>query len=677
MKLDELEMAAALNKPVDSTTNNLLTQLNYTIANITPEHNKDNPKRELRADEKVRAQLEAAGIDLGNFIEATPIKEGTDVSLVKISKDQEKQLVRGVERVIDLVKTASLQPTDALVKVAKEFDFAPEEVRRVSEAYNISRSLANHKEKQGEARCEPFDLAHADLAIKHLYPADIKSQGQEKAAHILKMRPQIDLMRPVNYIEKVASSETLSKDGFKELVKVAGAEDVPQRPDQLALAMEKQAHRQKHILSQAEEGHSRAKFAMLDSLTKAASAIRSSEAPFERIEQALVAKYGDGAVKLADLLYSTAKQASFKGKRATSFGPVIENFGAEPFRSIDQFVKASADFKSATEKFASLKKQAAQEGDWVSNFFEKQALGVNDVMNRWQQGMNTSNEPLYQQELGRAVSKIHDPKYTNELRRIRTQSMITDWLANDEVIKPLSSSPDGVERVLTAYNELAAVSPQAADNPVLARSFVRRMIQMNEQDPFALDQMINVGVNLDRSQNAEQALTPQIAAMGADPKALAAQSNPYMYRQKPTNLTGVLRGMATGKNTAGFTDPALDLDYRKYETDKERNKLTQKRDDKKDQLETSKFDYDKSRNKQMDAINFPNTLAELGTRYSTLRDNAGKDPRFQEQFSALAAQNPQWTPADRAKQEQQRLTEYTPQYVDGAQKDLNSILGKK
>jgi hypothetical protein len=80
MKLDELEMAAAINKPADSTTNNLLTQLNYTIANITPEVNKGNPKRELRADEKVKAQLEAAGIKLDEFIDVTPQKEETNVT---------------------------------------------------------------------------------------------------------------------------------------------------------------------------------------------------------------------------------------------------------------------------------------------------------------------------------------------------------------------------------------------------------------------------------------------------------------------------------------------------------------------------------------------------------------------------------------------------------------------
>lgn len=76
-KVDEMEMAAAQNKPADNTTNNLLTQLNYTIANIVPEANKDNKKRELRAEEKVQAQLEAAGITSLDFIDVTPDKEVT------------------------------------------------------------------------------------------------------------------------------------------------------------------------------------------------------------------------------------------------------------------------------------------------------------------------------------------------------------------------------------------------------------------------------------------------------------------------------------------------------------------------------------------------------------------------------------------------------------------------
>jgi hypothetical protein len=81
MQLDEMELAAAQVKPADSTTNNLLTQLNYTIANITPENNQNNAKRELRAEEKVKAQLAAAGISLdGNFIDTSPVKEGTNES---------------------------------------------------------------------------------------------------------------------------------------------------------------------------------------------------------------------------------------------------------------------------------------------------------------------------------------------------------------------------------------------------------------------------------------------------------------------------------------------------------------------------------------------------------------------------------------------------------------------
>jgi hypothetical protein len=543
------------------------------------------------------------------------------MSLEKISKDQEKQLVRGVERVIDLVKTASLQPTTALVKVAQEYGFGPQEVRRISEAYNISRSLANQKEKQGEARCEPFDLAHADLAIKQLYPSDIKSHGQIKTASVLKARALRDSVNSTNYIEKVASNERVNQSNFKAMVKVAGAEDAPQRPDQLAHGMEKKAARQKFELTQTEEAHNRAKFHLLDSLTKAASAIRTSQKPFDRIEQAIVSRYGTGAIKLAALLFNTSKQASFKGQRATTFGQVIENYEAEPYKSIDQFVKASAQFKELSTKFASLKKQAATEGDWVSNFLEKSALGLpgpGEVLNRWNQGLNTSADPLYQQEVGKAISKIHDPKYTNELRRIRAQSMITDWISNDDVIKALANSPEGVEKVLQAYNDLASVSPEAAENPVLAKSYVRRMIQMSEIDPHEVGQMVGIGNQLADSKLPENQVAAMNAAIAADPKALAFRSNPYMYRQKPVDTLSAFKGAITGKTQGGFDDPNLNLQYKEHDTNQQRNKLTDKRDRGRDQLERQKFEYDKQRNQTLDSMNFPSTLAEIGNKYHEL-----------------------------------------------------------
>jgi hypothetical protein len=97
----------------------------------------------------------------------------------RIDTATEQKLISCAERMITLVNTKAEEPTAALVKVASENDLNPHQVRRVAEAYNTSKSLANHRQKQAEARCEPFTLAFADQALKELFPKNVVSTGEQ------------------------------------------------------------------------------------------------------------------------------------------------------------------------------------------------------------------------------------------------------------------------------------------------------------------------------------------------------------------------------------------------------------------------------------------------------------------------------------------------------------------
>jgi hypothetical protein len=585
------------------------------------------------------------------------------MSLSKIGKDQEKHLVHGVEKVIDLVKNAQLDPTKALVKVAQEEGFNPQEMRRIAEAYNVSRSLANQREKQGEARCEPFDLAHADKALQEMYPSSYKTQGQEKAAAVLNARAKLESLNSVNYIAKLASNERVTQDNFKALVKVAGAEDAPERPDQIAYRLEKQAHKNNAILKQAQDSVNRTKFGLLDSLTKAAAAIRSSELPFERLEQALVSKYGDGAVKLADLLYYTAKQASFKAKRASEYKTVVENYNVEPYISIDSFIKASAEFKRASVKCAEVQKTVKELGDWKDHFLDKRG-GMFDAaagaLDRFNKGLQPSAEPLYYQELGKALSKINDPKYVNEIRRIRAQHMLTDWLTNDEVIKNFGSTPEGREKVIAAYNDLSSVSPDAAENPVLAKAFVRRMVQVDAVDPYEVGQIANIGTAL-READAPD-IRPLEVSMAADPKGLAIRANPLMYQMKGTNNAGALKNMLGHKGGTRFIDPDLQIRAESLALSKQEAEHRQKNVATDQALNRENFEYNKNRNQIMDPYIQRLQSTDTGLKMHELNKQLYETQHGPNTFSGSggpgSAPDPQLIG--------------TPQYL---QRNLNSILG--
>jgi hypothetical protein len=66
---------------------------------------------------------------------------------------------------------------------------------------------------------------------------------------------------------------------------------------------------------------------------------------------------------------------------------------------------------------------------------------------------------------------LEDPKHQNELRAADTQAMLTDFLANDDVIA--SHDPD---EVFKHYNEISRVNPSAADKPAIMRPLLRKAL---------------------------------------------------------------------------------------------------------------------------------------------------------------------------------------------------------
>jgi len=79
------------------------------------------------------------------------------------------------------------------------------------------------------------------------------------------------------------------------------------------------------------------------------------------------------------------------------------------------------------------------------------------------------------------------PGHTNELRQIQAQAMLSDLIRNDEVIS--GYEPD---EVIDAYNEISAMSPRAAVQPVIMRSLLRKRLTGGAVEPFEAGQLAEI-----------------------------------------------------------------------------------------------------------------------------------------------------------------------------------------
>lgn len=86
------------------------------------------------------------------------------------------------------------------------------------------------------------------------------------------------------------------------------------------------------------------------------------------------------------------------------------------------------------------------------------------------------------------TDELFDPVHDAEMRRIRMQAMLNDFLANDPVIS--TYDPD---EVLDAFNQVSQLVPRASAQPAVMRGQLRKLLQQtNAMEPFEANQLVDV-----------------------------------------------------------------------------------------------------------------------------------------------------------------------------------------
>lgn len=106
---------------------------------------------------------------------------------------------------------------------------------------------------------------------------------------------------------------------------------------------------------------------------------------------------------------------------------------------------------------------------------------------------------------------LEDPEHQNELRRIRAHAMLNQLLTDPD--EPISAHPP--EKVMNAYNEIAAATPRVAENIATLRPILRKRLE-GHPETFETKEMIDLEKGIAGARNP----TPNTSALGKTPEKL-------------------------------------------------------------------------------------------------------------------------------------------------------------
>jgi len=93
------------------------------------------------------------------------------------------------------------------------------------------------------------------------------------------------------------------------------------------------------------------------------------------------------------------------------------------------------------------------------------------------------------------IQDLDSPDHTNELRKIRAQTVLTQLMSDPD--SPLSSYDP--EEVMTAYNEMVQLSPRLADQPAALAPMLNKRL-MGNTEPFEVGEALKLEEGLQKTQ---------------------------------------------------------------------------------------------------------------------------------------------------------------------------------
>jgi hypothetical protein len=419
----------------------------------------------------------------------------------RISNQTEAKLTEALEQVTDLVNDGE-HPTAAIIKVASDNQILPGHIRLIVQAYNNGRTAVQRKSADDlYEKIATFPIADAKEVLEALYPEDGKVVAEKQATDAVSE----DYSRSPSWLRDRERQARLVQ------TKVASTQQPYVDPEHLresaifAIRDLKTVEDRKRMMVSSLRDKVASCVAELDDYFRRVDAI-----PFRDVSREVGAYYGKAGL---DFLSCISQNNESITKRASA-GFVSVNWNKAPFLAIKQGVMAlqgharyRADLeafqKDATTKIEMLtrlidpKRPEPKMTSVMEDFVEKQAAGVGDAIKavfalelaRKVVGKApiVGQQKTDDEHLDDTVAKFSDPGHESNLSNIRKQYMLSNLLANDDVISGYDPN-----EVVDSYNQLTQIAPRASSQEMLVRAMLRRSLAQGQVDTHEVDQLTGI-----------------------------------------------------------------------------------------------------------------------------------------------------------------------------------------
>jgi hypothetical protein len=445
---------------------------------------------------------------------ATLIKQATKARLQEAVHD------------MSILHDDGMHPTQALAKIAEEFDLSPEQIRLAGRTFNTAQTNTHRQENESLLdKLSSCPLADVEAVARSKEPVTTKT-ASVKTASIYDTDIDKRIFRDLSGKLKLATFqlESLRKktaaapiEPLPPLPKLASDRDYLQRQQTncrvtsngLKVTFEKQAGELRTLVKRLDKDQQvTLKLAAVQRFGKEIepylygiidSDIRTP------VKIATVVELSNPLIKKIAQLHQTGKDLirtlktfqkvsnclniidSMRGqhlKKTSAIAPLVQKYAASGGGGAGSSSSGTGsssggggffdDWRNAAAKYKKQREGQAKETDspWLAN-------PVGTTLQKSKALWDVISNPLPSQESGYAMTLptphqqfgLDTPSQQFKLDKIRVRSMLSDFVNNDEVISNFSH-----DDVMTAFNELSETSPEAMKKPAIARAMLREYL---------------------------------------------------------------------------------------------------------------------------------------------------------------------------------------------------------
>lgn len=407
------------------------------------------------------------------------------MNIEKMTKQQEADLVDAISSAIKDAN-AGAHPNEALYKVAQARGWTANFVKRAVEAFNVSKSIKHRQSAQGDAKAAAFDIADADVILKRLYPEQVETPAEEKAAGWLPAGVHVDESR-------VFDPERAPVLNKRAVSRSHGPADI----EQLMSRACNELYRQERVVASHKQAMAEAREDMLSGIRKLASYFRTSvHEPFERVESAVL-QYDSKSKPLMDTVWQLAKRASL-GRDTRASGPAKVNpVDRQPYAIVNDIFTARDKYANAAVKCAAVDKELTEYRSGLKQrmaVITKSAAGATllpFMLGTLLPKGTTEGLKSFKTTATLSPEDITSAGFDAERKGIATQAMLHDFMTHDEVLRHAEPSA-----VVQAFNDISSVAPRAAEEPLVLRGLLRKAVEGVSYDPYESANLVNMEYTL-------------------------------------------------------------------------------------------------------------------------------------------------------------------------------------